>query len=817
MKPQSMGSLYLILYNAASAVGWALVLAEVLTTARDGGGAQDLWNNVGQTLTYVQTAAALEMLHSLTGLTRSPFSSTFMQVMSRLILVHGYTLRSTEAQAHWSLFLMVGSWALVEIPRYTFYCFAQLMETHEIPSALFWLRYTLFIILYPTGISGEWVQMLTATPAIRSGVSDGPHIFNYVMPSTFWYRWTSVLIPFYFIAGPYMIMNMVGMRKRAYRNRQRAKVPASGVCWPESSPGQRRTLKTNQKIWAASFQGIDDEQLKTAVKKQRGWRQSYKKWVINSTSYACASPEAALDMANRGLEAAASMFEIVSRDGETKSIGEAMQEALDGKTKLIYETCEFQGSGWTADGKRVPGISIKYRGKSGAPYYKFSPNKWDDGDDLSGEDLRKQVNQWVAYGTIETDAANAICELIDESGHCNLSDLTFVLLGATSAMGPLHTLLKHGATIVAVDINRPGTWQRLLGAVKDSNGRIIFPVAKNDDAKNDEIQTLLRRDREVELDDWISSIAQYAGCNLLAHAPEISRWICHLVDDGTIPQSGRVAVGNYTYLDSELHVRLSVACNGIIDNLCTKCPHAAVCFLCTPTDCHVIPEEAWEAAGKNQAKSPFWQKMLASLGMLGSNQLDPVKGVGGDYYLVDGIVPQQGPNYALAKRMQHWMAVKQRAAGHTVASNVAPSTATISVTHNWLFKAAYGGMHHFVPMEVMWQETSNGLMGALLIYDLASGLVGPSKASFPLNNPMELFSKQGAHGGLWRVSYALNTTGTATFLIFVLTNYLLQTLAILGAVGGIFGWMFGLGTADPMVLFLRSPFYALVVGHGAQL
>lgn len=28
---------------------------------------------------------------------------------------------------------------------------------------------------------------------------------------------------------------------------------------------------------------------------------------------------------------------------------------------------------------------------------------------------------------------------------------------------------------------------------------------------------------------------------------------------------------------------------------------------------------------------------------------------GHTYYTVDGIVPQQGPNYALAKRMQHWM------------------------------------------------------------------------------------------------------------------------------------------------------------------
>ena len=174
--------------SAASAVGWFLVLAQVSQALLAGDDAKQLWASVGQTLTIVQTAASLEMLHSLIGLTRSPFSSTFMQVMSRLILVHGYTLRSVDAQAHWSLFLMLGSWSLVEIPRYLFYCCAQLFLSHEIPGWLFWLRYSLFMILYPTGITGEWVQMLTAAPGIRSGIVDGPHIAGYVMSSQFWYR-----------------------------------------------------------------------------------------------------------------------------------------------------------------------------------------------------------------------------------------------------------------------------------------------------------------------------------------------------------------------------------------------------------------------------------------------------------------------------------------------------------------------------------------------------------------------------------------------------------------------------------------------------
>ncbi len=52
-----------------------------------------------------------------------------------------------------------------------------------------------------------------------------------------------------------------------------------------------------------------------------------------------------------------------------------------------------------------------------------------------------------------------------------------------------------------------------------------------------------------------------------------------------------VTVGNYTYLDGELHVRLAVAADAIIESLCDARKSTSVAFLCTPTDIHVIPAE----------------------------------------------------------------------------------------------------------------------------------------------------------------------------------------------------------------------------------
>merc|ERR1719377_85285 len=95
--------------------------------------------------------------------------------------------------------------------------------------------------------------------------------------------------------------------------------------------------------------------------------------------------------------------------------------------------------------------------------------------------------------------------------------------------------------------------------------------------------------------------------------------------------------------------------------------------------------------------------------------------------IVDAIVKEQGPNYILAKRLQHWRSVLSRSKGCTVSTNIAPSTATQSVVSNKSFALAYKGMHYFRPMEIFNQETSNAVMGALLINDLRN----PNSAANP--------------------------------------------------------------------------------------
>ena len=102
--------------------------------------------------------------------------------------------------------------------------------------------------------------------------------------------------------------------------------------------------------------------------------------------------------------------------------------------------------------------------------------------------------------------------------------------------------------------------------------------------------------------------------NIFTDVPIISRWLKELlVLPFMISNNKKLTIGNYTYLDGELHVRLSIACNAIITHLCNDNDYTKVAFLCTPTDCHVIPKAAYEAAKENYNNRTLFQSLFGGL------------------------------------------------------------------------------------------------------------------------------------------------------------------------------------------------------------
>ena len=167
----------------------------------------------------------------------------------------------------------------------------------------------------------------------------------------------------------------------------------------------------------------------------------------------------------------------------------------------------------------------------------------------------------------------------------------YVLIGAGSAMGPLTKLLKHGATVVCIDI--PGAWgagpqamwKRIFDQAANSPGNVIYPY---NGAGGNAASAL--PDEKTYADKM-----KQVGFNLTEQPKEVLVWLNAVRKDLGVP----LVVGNYTYLDSDMHVKLSIAADAVIKGLCEADNKTKIAFLCTPTDIHVITDAAHKEAGKN--------------------------------------------------------------------------------------------------------------------------------------------------------------------------------------------------------------------------
>ena len=287
-------------------------------------------------------------------------------------------------------------------------------------------------------------------------------------------------------------------------------------------------------------------------------------------------------------------------------------------------------------------------------------------------------------------------------------------------MGPLQALLRWGARVAAVDLPRPELWERILRTASTGAGTLLVPAWPEGDA---------------------SALEQRAGADLIVDVPAVAGWLADL--------PGPLVLGNYVYADGGTNVRLTVAVDALTLRLSELRDDVALAFLATPTDVFAVPREAVEQATRSYEHRSGTAKLLSR----------PLRTVSGgrllrrsyvrdaDPGINDSLVSQQGPNYALAKRLQRWRASVARDGGATVSLNVAPPTRTRSVVKNRALAAAYAGAHRF-GVEVFEPATANVLMAALLVHDLHTD-GGPVH-----DHPWQDEAFGAVHGGLWRAAYA---------------------------------------------------------------
>jgi hypothetical protein len=484
-----------------------------------------------------------------------------------------------------------------------------------------------------------------------------------------------------------------------------------GLVFPAAPDGRRSTSDTGRAIVAAALRAADGAAADAAAK-EREWRRNYVVHLRRLVELGARDPLAALAIARAGLAATAERLQFV-RDGRTGTIDAAMRApALQLATHAVLGTS-----------KAGPApLAVPYRGQV-----------------LTGDGLRRQLDRWEADGLVEPSFARALWRVQAHPEWLDLSDQRFALLGAQAEMAPLPWLMRWRAQVWAVDLPREPVWQKLARLAHAGNGALHVP--------------LFSTERSVE---WI----RRAGTDLIVSTPEIAAWLAQV--------PGPLVVGAYAYLDSALHVRVAAAMDAIQAQLAAAHPQVTLAMLATPTDAYAVPAEAIAAAHAAYAARGGAARLAAGLTFGRAFQCNgsPLEGGSAFGGIVDALVVQQGPNYVLAKRLQHWRALVARADGVRVSIHVAPPALTGSVTKNRLIASAYRAAHRF-GAQAFEPSTAAALMAALLVHDLRNP-EAPVNPAVPLAHPMHLFTDAAAHGGLWRMPYAARSALPAAAVLGML-------------------------------------------------
>ena len=487
---------------------------------------------------------------------------------------------------------------------------------------------------------------------------------------------------------------------------QNEREPNQGVTFAADDDGRRSTSAVGRAVVADALGAVDPTGAR-AVMGEATWRSGYPEHLRRLVEAGLVSPQAPVDVARTGLH------------------------SLCGRMRVGGGVEDAELSAWPETGTDLHGVEVV--GNGAAVKELVLPYR---GERLRGPGIRRRIEEWVAAGVVEPSVAQAVEAVLDNPDWLRLEGRTVAVLGAGSEMGPLPSLMRWGARVAAVDLDRPDIWRRVLPMVKDGAGTLIAPVPGNRDGALDEV----------------------AGVDLLADVPAIERWLLDL--------PGPLVLGNYVYADGADNLRLSVAVDELTTRLQRDRDDLALAFLATPTDVFVVPGEAVEHSTRSYqdrtARSKALGRPLRTLS--GGRLLRRQYVAGADPGINDSLVPQQGPNYALAKRVHRWRATVARHDGSLVSMNVAPPTRTRSVVKNRALAAAYAGAHRF-GVEVFDPSTSNVLMAALLVHDLHTG-GGPA-----YDHPWKDEAHAAAHGGLWRSAYAPRSAlGLAAVLGFGATR-----------------------------------------------
>ncbi len=218
-----------------------------------------------------------------------------------------------------------------------------------------------------------------------------------------------------------------------------------GVVFPRAGDGRRSTLELGRAVFVDALR-VASPAAAAAAEQERDWRRRYFVHARRLTEAAFGSAAVAQDTAVAGLDSVRARLRF-ARDGSESALA-----ALMAAPRPPFATRRVVGTGTFGP---TP-LAIPLQGRL-----------------IRGEALRRQLDRWQGEGLVEPSFVAAIARVQAHPEWLDLSDQTFVLLGAHAEMSPLPWLLQWRATVYAIDLPRPHIWQHLLELAHEGNGTLM--------------------------------------------------------------------------------------------------------------------------------------------------------------------------------------------------------------------------------------------------------------------------------------------------------------------------------------------------------
>ncbi|XP_041980644.1 very-long-chain (3R)-3-hydroxyacyl-CoA dehydratase isoform X2 [Aricia agestis] len=203
---KDLKKVYLVIYNLFQFIGFMYILAVmgVRYAKLEYESVPTTYEHVGSAMKFLQLMMFLEVMHPMFGYTKGSPLMAFMQVGGRAFVLFAMIEAEPRMHAKPVVFYLFLVWSTVEIIRYPFYI-AQLYNKEIY--LLTWLRYSIWIPLYPLGILCESMVVLRNIPYFEETNKFSialPNEWNFAFHMPTFLR---VYLLFLTIPGMFMVMS----------------------------------------------------------------------------------------------------------------------------------------------------------------------------------------------------------------------------------------------------------------------------------------------------------------------------------------------------------------------------------------------------------------------------------------------------------------------------------------------------------------------------------------------------------------------------------------------------------------------------------